>query len=126
MKKFDVLLKYEGRVLDTDEYAEAINIKNKLLSELEELDFKTGEDSLLLKWGTIKGINFKGDKADELLHEYNSNGTSVVGVMMQQDNNRQKEIICKLIDMCDGLIQNDWSGNYMTKQEAKEYVLSYK
>jgi hypothetical protein len=46
--------------------------------------------------------------------------------MAQKDTQRQKEIICELIDLCDGdTIYLDWDGEDVTKEKAKEYVLNY-
>ena len=80
---------------------------------------------LLLKWGTLKGWNLTSDKMRELMDEYLSLGASW-SAMTQHDTQRQKEIICQLIDECDGDIQNDWSGEiYTDKEEAKKYILEY-
>jgi len=34
-------------------------------------------------------------------------------------------MLCEVIDLIDGEIQNDWTGEKMTKDEAKKYVLEY-
>lgn len=80
-----------------------------------------------LKWGTLKSWDFRGDeKAESLFKEYSDIGMSW-GCMQQQDTPRQKEIICELIDLCDDPkgIYLDWDGVYVTKDEAKKYVLEY-
>ena len=84
------------------------------------------ENYLVLKWGTMKSWNFaNSDKGIELLKEYRKIGSSV-SAMMQNDTPRQKEIICELIDLCDGdTIHLDWDGKDVSKEEAKEYVLNY-
>jgi hypothetical protein len=46
--------------------------------------------------------------------------------MAQKDTPEQKQLICELIDAFDGEIQNDWSGEMMTKDEAKDYVMTYR
>ncbi len=82
---------------------------------------------LTLKWGTLKGWDFKGvPEAIVLLTEYRDIGSSM-SAMAQKDTQRQKEIICKLIDLCDCPegIYLDWDGKYVTKEEAKVYVLEY-
>jgi len=84
------------------------------------------QEHLLLKWGTLKGWNFKGNEpAIALLKEYHELGSSF-SAMAQRDTPRQQEIICELIDLCSGPIQNDWSGEMMTKDEAKKYVREYR
>jgi len=95
-----------------------------IMKSLEKVEFLTGNDYLLLKWGTLKSWDFAGDRANELLNEYSDIG-SCMSVALQKDTKRQKEIICELIDICDSPIQEDWGGMYMTKAEAKEYVLNY-
>lgn len=88
----------------------------------------SGTERLVLKWGTLKGWDFDCDnhQALLLLQEYREIGVSL-GAMSQRDTERQKEIICALIDLCDGSIINDWSGeNYTDNREAaKEYVRNY-
>lgn len=81
---------------------------------------------LTLKWGTLKRCDFThSEKGQELLKEYNQIGSSF-SAMAQKDTPRQKEIICELIDLCDGdTIYLDWDGKYVSKQEAKDYVLNY-
>lgn len=81
---------------------------------------------LTLKWGTLKSWSFKGsEKAKALFSEYNEIGSSF-SAMVQKDTPRQKEIICELIDLCDGdTIYLHWDGKDVSKKEAKEYVLNY-
>lgn len=81
------------------------------------------KQTLLLKWGTIKGWSGANESTQKLLQEYHDLGASV-SVMTQKDTDQQKEIICKIIDNVD-TIQNDWSGEMMTKDEAKKYVREY-
>ena len=83
------------------------------------------EDHLTLKWGTLKSWSFHSEKAKALLKEYNEIGSSE-SAMMQHDTQRQKEILCELID--DGDFEQvylDWDGKYITKEEAKKYVMKY-
>lgn len=87
---------------------------------------ETEKSSLLLKWGTLKGWHLRSEKMRELMKEYNSLGFSF-SAMTQHDTPRQKEIICMMIDECDGEIQNDWTGEvYTDKEQAKKYVLEYR
>lgn len=79
---------------------------------------------LLLKWGTLKDWTIKSEKSFEILDKYCKLGHNP-SCMMQKDTPEQKRLICELIDSLDGTIQNDWSGDYMTKQEAKDYVMEY-
>lgn len=121
----DFKAKYDGKTLSTDEAASARNEIDAATKILEGINYKTGPDYLLLKWGTLKQWNFHSDKAKELLRRYGELGMSP-GAMTQKDTPEQKDIICQLIDECDGVIQNDWEGNYYTKDEAKEYVREYR
>lgn len=114
----------EKKKLTTDEYAEARNIQSELIKQIENLDFeKTGKDYILLKWGTLKGWELHSDKGKKLSEEYLKLGRSM-GTMQQKDTDRQKEIILEMIDECDGPIQSDWSGEFFTKEQAREYMRS--
>lgn len=85
----------------------------------------TVENRLSLKWGTLKSWHFDGEQGQKLMKEYNEIGSSF-SAMDQQDTPRQKEIICELIDLCDGdTIYLEWDGKDVPKQEAKEYVMNY-
>lgn len=81
---------------------------------------------LTLKWGTLKSWKFSGNEAAiKLFREYHEIGSSV-SAMTQADTPRQKEIICELIDLCDGdTIYLDWDDKDVSKQEAKDYVMNY-
>ena len=83
--------------------------------------------NLTLKWGTLKTWDVTdSDKGFELLKEYNKIGSSI-SAMAQNDTTRQKEIICEMIDLCDGdTIYLDWDGKDVPKQEAKDYVMNYR
>lgn len=83
------------------------------------------KNTLTLKWGTLKSWHFESDKCQALLTEYIKIG-SCYSAMAQKDTPRQKQIICELIDECEGdTIYLDWDGKDLPKQEAKEYVLNY-
>lgn len=84
------------------------------------------KDHLLLKWGTLKGWHFEepNEAALTLLREYHDIGAAL-GAMQQRDTPRQKEIICELIDLCEGTITNDWDGIDYSKVQAKQYVMDY-
>jgi hypothetical protein len=81
---------------------------------------------LTLKWGTLKSWEFITKKGKVLLKEYKDIGSSM-SAMAQNDTPRQKEIICELIDLCDGdTIYLEWDGEYVSKERAKKYVMEYK
>jgi hypothetical protein len=82
-------------------------------------------ESLLLKWGTLKGWHVESDKCRELIKRYHELGVSF-SCMTQRDTPEQTQIICDLIDAIDGPIENDWVGCEMTKDEAKKYVRDYR
>ncbi len=83
-------------------------------------------DSLLLKWGTLKGWDLKSEASRAAAQAYlNAGPQSGAGAMTQHDTDEQREAMCALIDAIDGPIQNDWSGEIMTKEEAKKYVREY-
>jgi len=45
--------------------------------------------------------------------------------MMQKDTERQKEILCEVIDIVPGKIYLEWDGEYVSKKKAKEYIMNY-
>ena len=86
-----------------------------------------GMSSLTLKWGTLKAWDFNGsENGAKLLKEYGEIGQAW-GTAQQKDTPRQKEIICGLIDECNDPegIYLDWDGKYISKEEAKDYVMNY-
>lgn len=117
--------KYEGKRLTTDEVAEARTAIEAEIKALENIKYDTGKDYILFKWGTLKGWELHSEAGIALSKQYKELGSSP-SAMTQEDTPEQKEIICKMIDECDGLIQSDWSGEYFTKQQAKEYIRGYK
>jgi len=84
-----------------------------------------GSESLLLKWGTLKGWDLKSEHTKALMQKYIDLGASY-SVMARRDTDEQQQIICDLIDVIDGPIRNDWTGEVMSKSEAKKYILEYR
>jgi len=82
-------------------------------------------DMITLKWGTLKAWKIKTEKAKELLKKYVELGVSF-SAMQQHDTPEQKQIICELIDASNvETVYFDWDGKYVTKEEAKKYVMEY-
>jgi hypothetical protein len=82
---------------------------------------------LLLKWGTFKGyenVPPTNEKFHDLLNKYFELGVSISAIC-QRDTPAQKEILCELVDDFDGIIKNDWSGETLTKEKAKKYIMEY-
>ena len=79
---------------------------------------------LLLKWGTLKGWELETDKSREAAQRYFDSGVSL-SAMAQKDSPDQKQALCDLIEAIDGPITNDWSGEDMSKDEAKAYVMEF-
>lgn len=79
---------------------------------------------VLLKWRTLKGWgDLSGNPAAiDALTRYNDAPVSM-GAMTQRDTPEQKQALCDLIDAVNGPVENDWSGETMTKEDAKKYVL---
>lgn len=80
---------------------------------------------LLLKWGTLKGWNLNEDGPAYAAFKRYHEQPAALGAMQQRDTPEQKRAICDLIDALDGEITNDWTGEKLTKDEAKKYVLEY-
>ena len=84
---------------------------------------------LLLKWGTIKGWDGakEGTPFRDALERYHK-GPVAMGAMAQRDTPEQKQAICDAIDAviaAGGVVENDWSGETMTAEQAKAYVMEY-
>ncbi len=79
---------------------------------------------LLLKWGTLKGWTVESEASVAALNKYAAEGQSM-SAMAQRDTPTQKAALCELINAVDGEIVNDWSGEVLTKDEAKKYVMEY-
>lgn len=83
-------------------------------------------DQLGLKWGTLKSWKIESEKARSALDKYANIGEHAMGAMQQQDTWDQKVALCELIDAVDcDTIYLDWDGKYVTKDEAKRYVMEY-
>lgn len=81
---------------------------------------------LTLKWGTLKAWSLGDNQALlEAAKRYDAAGPSSISAAMQHDNPEQKQAICDMIDAIDGPITNDWTGEMMSKDEAKKYVMEY-
>lgn len=75
-------------------------------------------DYLTLKWGDIKSCKITSPKGKLLLKRYFEIETT--------DSTEKKDIICRLIDIVPGKkIYLDWYNKYVTKEEAKKYILEY-
>ena len=118
------LEQYKGRKLTTDEIAHVRTEIAKIIKDAEDFQYDTGPDHLLFKFGTLKSWELTSDKGKELLQKYFALGSSGA-TMTQHDTPEQKELICQMIDECDGGIQSDWTGEFFTKEEAKEYIKEY-
>lgn len=81
--------------------------------------------TLKLKWGTLKGWSVPDGKPFELLQEFFAED-STLSAMDDRPDERRRKILCDLIDSADwDRIQNDWSGEEYTKEEAKAYIMNY-
>ena len=82
-------------------------------------------ESILLKWGTIKGWNDLTEKSQEILRRYFADGTPY-SCMSDAPNGIRRAVLCELIDQLDGEVRNDWSGKAMSKEESKKYITEYR
>lgn len=82
------------------------------------------KDELALKWGTLKRWHIQTDAAQEALARYFAEPTSI-GAAQQKDTETQKDALCDLIDAVNCDVLNDWTGEFMSKDEAKTYVRDY-
>lgn len=82
-------------------------------------------EELILKWGTVKGWQGASGKSQEILRRYFAGGCSM-SCMADRPDATRKQILCELIDQLDGKIYLDWDGKYVSKDEAKKYVMEYR
>lgn len=87
---------------------------------------ETENRHITLKWGTLKSWDLAGEKCAEILKKFFDSGVSC-SAALQRNTPEQRELICQLIDES-GLdeIYLDWDGKYVSKDEAKKYVMEYK
>lgn len=82
------------------------------------------KELLILKWGTIKGWKNLGPVSAEKVAEVFGDRQSL-SAMADRLDDRQRQKLCEAIDAIDGEILNDWTGEIMTKDAAKKYVMGY-
>lgn len=111
----------KDKKLDTDSIPDIQYLVQQATDKLENLSYETGPDHLLLKWGTWKSWNSDNKEIQKLIKKHDDLGLSL-SAMSQKETDEQKEILCEIIDLIDGVIQNDWSGVYYTKSQAKDYI----
>ena len=82
-------------------------------------------EHLTLKWGVPKSWRIRADETRAILQKYANLGWS--GSAMAQPNTPEHRLVlCELIDAIDAdTIENDWTGEEMTKDDAKKYVMEY-
>ena len=83
-------------------------------------------ESLTLKWGTLKAWSLdENSPAFEALKKYHEEPVTM-GAAQQSDTESQKQAIIEIIEKLDAdFVWNDWTGEKMTKDEAKKYVREY-
>lgn len=82
------------------------------------------KEYLLLKFGTVVYWNLLSDTKKSIVEKYFQYPVSR-SLISQKDTQEQKKILCDLIDNLDGEIQEDWDGKFLTKEEAKDYIMNY-
>lgn len=84
-------------------------------------------ESLTLKWGTLKSWNVETEASKAALQKYWDGGLVSASAIMQHNTPAQTEAVIELIDVieCDEICL-DWTGEWVTKEKAKEYVRNYK
>jgi phosphosulfolactate synthase (CoM biosynthesis protein A) len=86
---------------------------------------KQEQDYILLKFGNIKEIIIHSKRGKQLVKQYNKT-LKAGGLIMQDNTNEQKELICKIIDEANvERVYNDWANRSMSKERAKRYIIKY-
>jgi hypothetical protein len=84
------------------------------------------EDSITLKWGSLKAWHLETEPAREAMQRYLDAGQHSASAMLQKDTKEQKELLCQVIDSCDlDEVLLDWDDKMVSKDEAKEYIMEY-
>lgn len=86
------------------------------------------EDSLTLKWGTLKAWTVKSERARKVVEDIDTRGlTWSASAMQQVMTPEHKQAVCDLIDALDcDTVHLDWDGTDVSKDEAKKYVMEYR
>lgn len=84
---------------------------------------------LYLKWGSLKGWSGvkEGTPVRAALERYFEEPVST-SAMMQRDTDAQRAALLDLIDAvaeAGGEIINDWSGERLSRDEARKYIMEY-
>ena len=82
------------------------------------------QESITLKWGTLKGWNHLSPSTKAILQKY-VNLSMSSSAMQQRDTPEQKRLLCDAIRNIKGPIYNDWEGGEMSKEDAIKYVMEY-
>jgi len=84
------------------------------------------QESLSLKWGTLKGWKIVNEDTLAILQSYFDKGVCA-SAMGQRDTPEQKELLCQVIDAIDApTIYLDWDDEWVSKDAAKRYIMEYK
>jgi hypothetical protein len=82
------------------------------------------KNTLLLKWGTVKGWELHTDEAIDALQKWADFGVCP-SAMLQRDTPEQQQALLEAIDFMDEIVL-DWTGEKVSREEAKKYVLEYR
>lgn len=83
------------------------------------------EETITLKWGTLKGWNVnEGSAAIPLLQRYHELGVSM-SCAAQKDTEEQKKILCDMVSLPGMRVYLDWGDKYVSKDQAIEYIDKY-
>lgn len=83
------------------------------------------EPYIILKWGTLKGWGYLNSEQANALQKWHDLGCSAIAMMPFTDAGHN-QALCDAIDLFeDGQITNDWTGEKMTREQAKKYIMEY-
>lgn len=86
------------------------------------------QETLTLKWGSVKGYSNLSDTSVDALQKWADLGTSM-SAMSQPRTEAHTEALCHAVDVISGnggVIWDDWNGVEMTADEAKTYLREYR
>jgi hypothetical protein len=82
------------------------------------------KDYVTLKWGTVKSYNIQNEETWALMEKYLEAGVSM-SAMAQRDTDEQKELLCQVLESIGEPVYLEWDGEYVSVEEAKEYIRNY-
>lgn len=85
------------------------------------------KSELMLKWGTVKGWSgfYEGEPPMIALEKWAAISGVSGGAATHDNTDAHRAALCEVVDAVD-LVYYEWDGRYMSKDEAKAYIMGYR